>query len=148
MVIPKLPKLEPWVRFPSPAPIHLLKDTLVNGGLWCVRSPFAASMVSVEFAPERRDIFERTRGFWGHYPLATAVRCDGGRAIRGHDEAIKRAGSPQPDTLPRCFSLRADYPGVHILEVAFCDIKLGRAPQAPSRLYTIDHWSAKCCALD
>jgi hypothetical protein len=25
MVIPKLPKLEPWVRFPSPAPIFALR---------------------------------------------------------------------------------------------------------------------------
>jgi hypothetical protein len=30
MVIPKLPKLEPWVRFPSPAPLRTVQRTSVR----------------------------------------------------------------------------------------------------------------------
>ena len=35
MVIPKLPKLEPWVRFPSPAPLPWLDHGFEIDVWWC-----------------------------------------------------------------------------------------------------------------
>ena len=43
--------------------------------------------------------------------------------------------SGELQALPRRLSIRAHNRGVCVLEVAFCDIKLGRSPQTPARFH-------------